>query len=176
MRYKYLVVVLTAVLILWAGPLLPQSAANPPDNLLGVDAQSQQPITITSNRAELDNKQHTAVHRGNVVVKRGELTLYSNEIKAWFDGETKRIKQIDARGGVRLVHLNRVITAEAGAYFDEQQKIVLTGNPVCQEGDNVLAGSRITYFMNEDRIVVEDAKSILQPGNTSDGETQKPER
>lgn len=163
MKYKYLVVGLAVGLILGGGLADLQAEENPTNDLLGLDTKSQQTISISSDRAELDNKQHTAVHRGNVVVKRGDVTLYSNEIESWFDEESKRIKRIEARGEVKLVQADITITAERATYFDQQQKVVLSGKPVCKKGDNVLTGSQITYFMDTGRIVVEDAKSTIAP-------------
>ena len=146
----------------------------PKESLLGLETKSQEPITITSDSAELNNQQYTAIYRGNVVVKRGDVTLYGDEIKSWFDKETKQITQIEARGRVRLMQADLVITAEVGTYYDQQQKIVLSGQPVCQKGGNVLEGSSITYFMADGKIMVEDAKSILKPKTTAKVETPQP--
>jgi lipopolysaccharide export system protein LptA len=175
MQYKQLVIGLTMGLMLWGGMALSQIEAAAPENLLNIDTKTKQPITITSDSAVLDNKQHIAIHTGNVVVKWGEVTLYSDEITTWFDEKAKHIIKIEARGAVKMVHLNRTLTSEAGTYFDREQKLVLTGNPVCTEDENILTGSRITYFMREDKIVVENAKSVLHPPADTEEKTNKPE-
>jgi len=132
-------------------------------DLLGLSRQTQAPITITSEKAEFDNKQHMATYTGNVVVKRGDMTLYATHIKAWFDPVVRRIQKITAQGQLKIVQGDRVITAAQGTYFAEGQKIVLTGKPVSQQGDNMVQGSRMTYFLDEDRIVVEEARTVLHP-------------
>jgi lipopolysaccharide export system protein LptA len=172
MRFKCFFIVLLTGLMLQSGQAFSESEAAPTNNLLNINMKGPQPITITSDRAALDNKSHTAVHTGNVVIKRGDLTLYSDEITTWFDKDAKRIDKIEATGRVKLLHLNRIITAETGTYLDQEQKIILTGNPVCKEGDNMLTGSCITYFIAEDKIVVDDAKSILHPQAEKHAETQ----
>ncbi len=162
MQYK--VIITRFVLIcFFITPLysLPAIAASP-NNLLDLKVEKQSPITITSDSVELDNKQQTAVHKGNVVVKQGEITIYCDTITTSFDKKEKRIKPINAKGNIRMVHLDRTITAEAAIYYDQEKKIILTGNPVCTEHGNVLSGSRIIYLMNDDKIIVENAKSVLQ--------------
>ncbi len=164
MQHKWIFIELLSGLLLGSAFVLsPKANAASPEGLLSIDTQSQEPITITSDKAELDNQEHTAIYRDNVVVTRGDVTLYSDEIKTWFDDQSKRIKQIKATGGVRLVQADVVITAAAATYFDKEQKIVLTGKPMCKKGDNVLTGSGITYFLDTGKIVVENAKSTLQP-------------
>ncbi len=164
MRSNRILIELTVSLFLWSYLVhSPTAKAASPENLLSLDTQNQETITITSDRAELSNKEYTAIYRDNVVVKRGDVTLYSAEIKTWFDNDSKRIKQIKATGGVKLVQADIIITAEAATYYEEQQKIVLTGKPMCKKGANVLTGSDITYFMDTGKIVVQDAKSTLQP-------------
>jgi len=43
-------------------------------------------------------------------------------------------------------------------YYADDQRIVVTGNPVMREGSNVVRGDRVTVLLNENRGVVESAE------------------
>jgi lipopolysaccharide export system protein LptA len=50
-------------------------------------------------------------------------------------------------------------TAEKAVYYQDSEKIVLTGNPVVKDGDGFEGGgSTITLYLKEDRYVVEGSK------------------
>ena len=43
-----------------------------------------------------------------------------------------------------------------------EQKIVFSGNPKAVEGENLITGKQIIFFLKEDRAVIEGSKLILQ--------------
>ncbi len=121
------------------------------------------PVVITAQQAEFDNKTRKAVYTGNVKVVRGDTTMYSDKLESFLDKEGKELDHIIATGCVKVLQGNKIITAEKGVYYDKEQKVVLTGSPVSRDGENVIEGSRMVYFFNQERVVVEDAKSVLHP-------------
>jgi len=131
--------------------------------LLEFSGNEEEPITINSKRAEFDNKRQVGIYSGEVVVKRGDTTLYADKIEVKLDPKTKRIMEIAAEGRVRIIQKDRELTAQHAAYFEVEKKLVLTGNPKTHQGENTINGSRMTYFWTEDRIVVEEARSVFYP-------------
>ncbi len=142
----------------------PGWAQNSP--LLKKAAKEKIPLVITAQRAEFDTKAHKAVYKGSVKVVRGDVTMYSNQLEAFLDQEGKEIDYIVASGDVKILQEKRVITAQKAVYYEAEQKVVLTGEPVSRQGKNVVEGKRMTYFFNQERIVVEEAKSVLHPDKT----------
>jgi lipopolysaccharide export system protein LptA len=51
-----------------------------------------------------------------------------------------------------------VATAEKAVYYQSEEKMVLTGNPVVRMGKDFVEGDRITMFLKEERSVVESSK------------------
>jgi lipopolysaccharide export system protein LptA len=51
-----------------------------------------------------------------------------------------------------------VATAEKAVYGQQEETIVLTGNPVVREGNNFVKGDRITIYLKENRSVVEGSQ------------------
>ena len=60
------------------------------------------------------------------------------------------------------VKINRdqggMATVEKAVYYRQDEKVVLTGKPVVKQGNDFMAGDRITIFLNENRSVVESSE------------------
>ena len=119
---------------------------------------SRAPIDITSDTVEGNQKLNTVTFKGNVVAKQDEATIYANTVTVYYDPETKRLKEIVAVGNVRLVQLDRRASGQKMTFNQDENKIILDGDAVIREGDNVIRGERMTYFIDEQRSVVEAGK------------------
>ena len=128
-----------------------------------------EPIVITSKTLINDSKAKTATFEGNVVAKRGEVTLYAGKMIVYYEDEQKggNIKMIEAIGNVKLIKADRVITSHKATYYHEpEERVVFTGEPRATEGKNLVTGEKITYFMKDDRSLVEKSKVYLKEKKT----------
>ncbi len=131
--------------------------------------ESTEPIIITSQSLINDSKARTATFEGNVVAKKGQTTLYASKMIVYYEDEQKGgdIKMIEAIGNVKLVKADRVITSHKATYFPEPEEMVIfTGEPRATEGKNLVTGEKITYFMKDDRALVEKSKVYLKERKT----------
>jgi lipopolysaccharide export system protein LptA len=120
----------------------------------------KEPIYITSDWMEVDQKKNTITYKGRVVTIQSEMTMRSETLTAVYDPEMKQIRQIIAEGKVNAVQGNRMATGDK-AIFDEKAKTVtLTGNPVMRQGHSQVTGSRIIYYIDQDRAVAEGKDSV----------------
>lgn len=134
-------------------------------SLAGEEKGKGEPIVITSQTLINDNKAKTATFDGNVVAKKGEITLYSNKLIVHYEDEQKggSIKMIEAVGNVRLVKAQRIITSHKAVYYPEpEERVVFTGEPRVTEGKNLVTGEKITYFIKDDKALVDKSKVYLQ--------------
>ena len=115
---------------------------------------SYQPINITSDRMEADNRNRTVDFFGNVVAKREDMVIFSDRISAFYTEEGK-IQKIIARGNVKINQQDRIATCLQATFFQPSQIIVLTGNPKVWQGSNIVSGGKITISLNEDKIDIE---------------------
>jgi lipopolysaccharide export system protein LptA len=113
------------------------------------------PIDITSDTVEADQKQNRVTFKGNVIAKQGDLTLYTNSLVVLYDQTAKKIKEIRGIGNVKIVQLDRRVTSHQATFNQEENKVVLEGDAVIREGENVVRGERVTYYINEEKAVVE---------------------
>jgi lipopolysaccharide export system protein LptA len=137
---------------------------------------SRAPIDITSDSVE--GTQNSVTFKGNVVAKQEDTTLYADRVVVNYDNETKKIKEIIAYSNVKVVQNDRRATGDKGTFYQDENKIVLEGNAVVREGDNVIRGHRVTYLVDEERSWVEPGKdgrvsTTITPGQ-KDGEAGSP--
>ncbi len=119
---------------------------------------SRAPIDINSDTVEGDQKQNTVTFKGNVVAKQEDTTLYANMLVIYYDAETKKVKEIVATENVKVVQLDRRATCQKATFYQNENKIVLDGDTVIRERDNVIRGERVIFYVDEERSIVEAGK------------------
>jgi lipopolysaccharide export system protein LptA len=140
---------------------------------------SRAPIDITSDTVEANQKTNTIVFKGNVVAKQEDTTLYANTLTVFYDEKTKKLKEIVATGNVKVVRLERRATSQKATFDQDKNEVTFDGDAVVREGANVIRGERITYYVEEERSVVEPAKggrvsTSITPPPKEEGEEKKP--
>lgn len=126
-------------------------------------------ITVRSNSLEVDNKKRIVTFSENVEAKTPDFTIHCQKMLVhYFDKsslqysgkEEIEIDKIIATGDVKI---NRseggVATAEKAVYYRNDEKVILTGNPMVRQGNDFLEGSKITLFLKEKRSIVEGSEN-----------------
>lgn len=121
------------------------------------------PIYISADWMEVDQKQSTITYKGRVVAVQADMTMRSETLKAYYDTELKRMTQIVADGKVNVTQGARVATGDRAVFDDKAKTVTLTGNPVMRQGNNQVSGSKVVYYIEQDRAVAEgDGKVRVQ--------------
>ena len=113
------------------------------------------PIYITADWMEVDQNKNTITYKGRVVTIQADMTMRSETLVAYYDPEMKQMKQIIAEGKVNATQGNRVATGEKAVFDDKTKTVTLTGNPVMRQGNSQVSGTRVIYYMDQDRAVAE---------------------
>jgi lipopolysaccharide export system protein LptA len=131
-------------------------------------AGKEEPIVIKSNTLEIDNEKKTVTFTGNVDARRDDWIMNCNKMILMYndqkerggtDSEKLRVDKIIARGAVKIRRtLGGEATAEEAIYYQVDERVVLTGNPVVKQGDDFVEGSKITLFLKENRSIVEGSE------------------
>jgi lipopolysaccharide export system protein LptA len=120
------------------------------------------PIVITSETLTVDNEAHTALFENSVVARTTDTTLYADKMLVYYKADTGDIIKIEASENIKLIKGARAIISKEATYYADGEKIIFTGDPRAVEGENVVTGKKITYFLNDDRFFVEDSKVFLK--------------
>lgn len=167
-----------------------------------------QPTVIFADTMDIDSSKNLAVFTGNVKVEDQELKINCHKMTIYLedtvkDGEeakakpegggdikkSKGVSKIFCEGDVVIVRKppeNETDKEEQKAnsgkaeYDIKEGKIVLSENPVLMQGEQKIAGDRITVFRDTEKMIVEGGKqgatmflksNTLNPGD--DGSTNK---
>ena len=133
MKTKHLLVTAATALALTAsGMALAQSRPN----------TSNQPIGYGADTGELTN---TSVSlRGRAEITQGQARLRANAIEGVRD-ESGGLSSLEATGDVYYVTPTETIRGDRAVYTVSNATVVVTGDVILRQGQNVLTGSRLSY-------------------------------
>jgi lipopolysaccharide export system protein LptA len=118
------------------------------------NGSNDRPIEVTADNGiewEQDDKLFTA--RGNAVAVQGDLTVKSNELRAYYrpksggSGGTD-IWRVDASGNVKITSPNETATGDNAVYDLDKSVMVLSGKKVryATPDDEIIADRQIEYW------------------------------
>jgi lipopolysaccharide export system protein LptA len=132
-------------------------------------AKSESPIQIAADRMEAKQQERTVLFEGHVTVQQDDMTLTSNKLKVVAlaadskgnpEALTDKIDYIEAEGDVKVTQQDKLATSERAVFYQQEQKIVLYGHPVVNQGKNKIEGSLITIYLQQGRSIVEGGKDV----------------
>jgi lipopolysaccharide export system protein LptA len=142
----------------------------------GGKAGPEQPLRVTSQQLEADNKNQLITFTGSVVAKQGDLTIHADSARVSYEKkeEGNDVREIVATGNVKIHQGDRVATAQKAVFTNSERKIVLTGQPKVWQGKDMVSGERIVVLLEEDKSYVESGPNqrvevILYPKGEGGG-------
>jgi lipopolysaccharide export system protein LptA len=131
------------------------------------------PIEISADRLDAYDAKKVVLFSGNAIATQGDRVIKAEKIFLYYKkeeresgreglrdiGKTGDLEKIEAKGHVSVSQGDRLVTGEQAVYYQESQKIVMTGSAVMQQGNNIVRGDKIEVFLNENRGVVEAAEN-----------------
>jgi len=140
--------------------------------------------TITAKTMTVRNQEGKAVFEGAVVMTKGGLTVRSDTMVVYFkqaapsapadkgvaeaDGRApekgmdnlptmsnRAVSQIEAIGRVTIEKAEGRAQCQKAVYYEDEKKIVLTGDPVAWQKGTRVSGEKMTMFLADDRSIVE---------------------
>ena len=154
------------------------------------DSQGQ-PIVIKSNTLEFDHQRKMVTFSGKVDAKRDDWAIECHKMVVYYGEKSKestqkenmkiekivesaqqqsmKIEKIVAQGDVRITRQSGgLVTAQEATYYWDEERVVLTGKPVIQQGDDFVEGNVVTLFLKENRSLVEGSgdnrvRAVISP-------------
>lgn len=128
----------------------------------GLQVQGDQPIAIESDQLDVDDGQAVATFSGDVSVQQGETSMraaklivhYAREAGAEpavaqsnVPGGSGEIERLEATGSVYIKSQDQVATAQSASFDMASQVVVMRGDVVLTQGENVATGCVLTIQM-----------------------------
>jgi lipopolysaccharide export system protein LptA len=101
------------------------------------------------NQEASDSKKASEPPKGGTAPAKGPDTV-----------SNRAVSQIEATGRVKIERDAGNATCQKAVYYRDEDKIVLTGDPVAWDKGTRVSGKRITMFLAEDRTVVEGGSHV----------------
>jgi lipopolysaccharide export system protein LptA len=123
---------------------------------------------ITSDRLTFDYQKQFALFEKNVVVVDPEMRLYADRMTVRF-GADNRAQEIKAEGRVHIIQADKESRSELAIYNLVQGVIILTGKPQVTRGKDILTGDKITFWRDQNRMIVEPRARLILQSDAGDG-------
>ncbi|WP_410218903.1 lipopolysaccharide transport periplasmic protein LptA [Paracoccus sp. (in: a-proteobacteria)] len=132
----------------------------------GMRADVSAPVEVAADNLTVNQTDGSALFSGNVVIGQGEMRLSADEVTVRYaQGGQNRISALTASGNVTLVSGADAAEAQQAVYDVEAGNVVLTGDVLLTQGNNVLSGERLTVDLASGSAQVQGrVRSVLQPG------------
>ncbi|CAO4140894.1 LptA/OstA family protein [Methylorubrum extorquens] len=173
---------------------------------LGTVGGGKGPIKIDADRLDVFDKENKAIFAGNVVAVQGESTIRcsamtvhykrdkdkdpnkdaaKSEAEATEDAKAKAalggngIRKVECAGPVTVAQKDQIATGDNAVFDQEAKRIVLTGNVVLSQCQNVTRGSRLVYDMasgraNMDPVAGGRVSAMFVPGEAGQAKGSQP--
>ncbi len=153
---------LLALALSFAQPVAAQTFS---DSFAGFGSNEREPIQIEAKELKVEDKDHTAVFVGDVIVRQGDATLKTQRLKIHYAGSAaggavqSRISKMEASGTVLISSKDQTATGDHASFDMEREFLVLTGKEVVlSQGPNVVVGSRLTVNLKTGKVDLEAPK------------------
>lgn len=204
MRPARLLCAALAAGLLMAGPALAEKPAARKDSPFGnIGGSGKDPIKIDADRLDVFDRENKAVFAGNVVAVQGDSTIRCSTMTVTYkrgkDAPGKGakaeatdegaeaaprnpaengIQKVDCAGPVTVVQKDQVATGDHAVFDQDAKRIVLTGNVVLSQCQNVTRGQRLVYDMNTGRANMDPVaggrvSALFVPGEKADAKDGK---
>ncbi|MFC1828465.1 LptA/OstA family protein [Thermodesulfobacteriota bacterium] len=144
------------------------------------DINTAEKIRVTANKLISDSEAQWAEFVGNVKAVQGDNTIMADSIKIFYNGGLEKdkktasgggsIREIVAKGNVKIHFDNRVAVTHQAVYTTEKRVLVMSGDGSrITSGDDSISGEKISFYRDDGRVVVEggsekQVEAILYPG------------
>ncbi|MES1154865.1 MAG: lipopolysaccharide transport periplasmic protein LptA [Pseudorhodoplanes sp.] len=180
-----------------AGAAHAQADKGVPNALQGFSTNRDKPVHIEAASLEVRDKDKVATFSGDVRVVQGDTNMRCQTLVVYYDQEKspnnlkaadpgpkgqQQIRRLEAKGGVTVTQKDQVATGETANFEMKTNTVVLNGNVVVTQGQNVLRGDRLVVDLTSGISHVESGKpgqggrvqGLFVPKSSPEGAPEKP--
>lgn len=154
----------------------------PVNQALSADA----PIHIEANRMTSTEHTNSVVFTGEVDAKQADVRIRSDEMTVYYtpaeekkkEKQKKTSQQVEKLiciGNVEITRGEWLGTSKKMVYLSKERQVILTGNAKAWQGQNMVSGEKIIYYLDEGRSEVIGGRPATTVGDAGAGK-KKPSR
>lgn len=151
-KIKYIAIGITGIILLTLNANAQVSALK--------EHNVENPVDISADRLEVKQKENIALFTGNVVVSQSDMSLVSDRITVFYQGErtagnTSSISRLDASGNVVMTSPTETIRSRWGVYDFSEKIITLGGDVEFNNADGKINAPRLQVNLNSGQITMD---------------------
>jgi len=123
----------------------------------------------------LDYQGKSVTFKGKVRATQAGSQLTSEVLRVNYGKDFNDVREMIATGNVRISQGTRWATGDHAVLDQTKHTVVLTGSPVVHDGEDQIAGTKITVHLDTNQSDVENARAIIFPHESkapADGEAE----
>lgn len=125
-------------------------------------AQSGLPkVRIDAETMKVKGGEHRAVFTGEVRVSRGEDRLDCRRLTVHYN-ENGAVESFVAEGEVHMIRGERHLRSDRAELDNRTNLVTLTGDPVMEEGPNVIRGELMRYDLQKDEVEIRKVEARVE--------------
>lgn len=133
-------------------------------------AEKEPPIVVEADQMSSTEESNTVLFLGNVDAKQGDLRILSDEMTVYYleeataDEEASTEQKIDKLvcvGNVELSSADWLGTSDQMIYYSGNRKVLLVGDAKAWQGENMISGEKIVYYIDEGRSEVVGGTTVV---------------
>jgi lipopolysaccharide export system protein LptA len=126
-----------------------------------------EPIHIEADRMVSQEQDNSVVFIGNVDASQGNINIRSDEMTVFYSQkdsgkgkkQSSQVKKLICLGNVEITQDDWLGTGKRMDYFAKDRKVILSGDARAWQGQNMVSGKTIIYYLDEKRSIVERANT-----------------
>lgn len=141
-----------------------------------LSSDSEQPMEVLADSAELDDKKKVAIYRGNVEVNQGTMFISGHTLTVYYDENQEldhAVMEGDRAYYKQLPDDSKVYDeawAERMEYYPNDGIIILIDDAKVVQKDVTLTGQRINYDTVNSHVIAKSSPDDTQPDDADQGE------
>lgn len=125
------------------------------------------PISIEADSMSSKEKSNSVFFKGNVDARQGDVQIRSDEMTVYYSmlqddkgkkgkpktspGTTQQVEKLICKGNVEITRAEWLGTSNQMDYLAKKRQVILKGNAKAYQGQNMVSGDKIVYYIDEGR-------------------------
>lgn len=155
----------------------------------GTALAEDSPINIEANHMTSTEKSNSVIFTGDVDATQADVRIRSDKMTVYYTpkeaapkkktkgktGGTQQVEKMVCVGNVEITRAEWLGTSKKMVYLSKERQVILTGNAKAWQGQNMVSGEKIIYYLDEGRSEVVGERTATTIGENADGK-KKPSR
>lgn len=147
----------------------------------GIGFAEDPPISIEADKMSSTEKTNSVLFEGDVDARQGDTRIRSDQMTVFYTQQdakkkndekvTQQVEKLVCEGNVEITRGEWLGTSKKSIYLSDKRQFILMGDAKAWQGQNMVSGEKIIYYLDEERSEVIGGRTKTTIGDS--GEEKK---